>query len=142
LQTYPVDVILAYRIFVEHPEFPNCILKGRRVGRNPLDALFTGGMSILSTLLLRKQLSDVNAQPKMFHRDFLDNLTESPTDYSLNIYLLFQARLHNSPILEYPVIFGKRLHGESKGGGSLKGNWKLIRRTLSYMLKLKHDLGR
>ena len=142
LQTDPADVLEAYKIFIDHPEYPNCILKGRRVGRNPLDTLFTGGMSILSTLLLRKHLSDVNAQPKMFHRDFLEKLTESPTDFSLDLYLLFQARLHNFPILEYPVKFRKRLHGESKGGGSLKGKWKLIRRTLSYMLKLKHDLGR
>ena len=142
LQTDPADVLEAYKIFVEYPEFPNCILKGRRLGRNFLDALFTGGMSIISTLLLRKHLSDVNAQPKMFHRDFLEKLTESPTDFSLDLYLLFQARLHNFPILEYPVKFGKRLHGESKGGGSLKGKWKLILRTLSYMLKLKHDLER
>ena len=142
LQTDPADVLEAYKIFVDHPEYPNCILKGRRVGRNPLDALFTGGMSILSTLLLRKHLSDVNAQPKMFHRDFLEKLTESPTDFSLDLYLLFQARLHNFPIIEYSVKFGKRLHGDSKGGGSLKGKWKLIRRTLSYLLKLKYNLGR
>jgi glycosyltransferase involved in cell wall biosynthesis len=142
LQTDPADVLEAYKIFVEHLEYPNCILKGRRLGRNPLDALFTGGMSIISTLLLRKQLSDVNAQPKMFHRDFVEKLTESPTDFSLDLYILFQARLNNFPILEYPVKFRKRFHGEPKGGGSLKGKWKLIRRTLSYMLKLKYKLGR
>ena len=142
MQTNPTDVLKAYKTFVNHPEYPNCMLKGRRVGRNPLDVLFTGGMSTLSTLLLRKHLSDVNAQPKMFHRDFLEKLTETPTDFSLDLYLLFQARLHNFTILEHPVKFGKRLHGESKGGGSLKGKWKLICRTLSYMLKLKKDLGR
>jgi dolichol-phosphate mannosyltransferase len=142
LQTDPVDVLEAYKTFVGHPEYQNYILKGRREGRNPMDALFTGGMSILATMLLKKRLSDVNAQPKMFHRDFLGKLTESPNDFSLDLYLLFQARLHGYTILEYPVNFGKRLHGESKGGGSLKGKWNLIRRTLSYMLKLKHDLGR
>jgi len=142
LQTDPGDVIEAYKIFVRFAEFPNCILKGRRVGRKPLDVLFTGGMSLLSSLLLRKHLSDVNAQPKMFHRSFLEKLTDSPTDFSLDLYLLFQARLNNISIIEYPVVFGKRLFGEPKGGGSLKGKWKLIRRTLSYILKLKRDLGR
>ena len=141
LQTDPADVLEAYKIFIDHPEYPNCILKGRRVGRNPLDTLFTGGMSILSTLLLREYFSDVNAQPKMFHRNFLEILTESPKDFSLDLYLLYQARLKKYQILEHHVNFGKRLHGESKGGGSLKGKWKLIRRTLSYMLKLKQDLG-
>ena len=57
LQTDPVDVLEAYKKFVSHPEYHKCILKGRRVGRNPLDVLFTAGMSILSTLLLRKNLS-------------------------------------------------------------------------------------
>ena len=142
LQTDPADVLEAYKIFVDHPEYPNCILKGRRVGRNPLDTLFTGGMSILSTLLLREHFSDVNAQPKMFHRNFLEKLTESPKDFSLDLYLLYQARVHKYQILEHHVNFGKRLYGESKGGGTLKGKLRLIQRTWKYMIKLKRELER
>lgn len=140
LQTDPADVLEAYKIFVDHPEYPNCILKGRRVGRNPLDTLFTGGMSILSTLLLREHFSDVNAQPKMFHRNFLKKLTESPKDFSLDLYLLYQARVQKYQILEHHVNFGKRLYGESKGGGTLKGKLRLIQRTWKYMIKLKREL--
>ena len=142
LQTDPADVLEAYKIFVDHPEYPNCILKGRRVGRNPLDTLFTGGMSILSTLLLREHFSDVNAQPKMFHRNFLEKLTESPKDFSLDLYLLYQARVQKYQILEHHVNFGKRLFGESKGGGTLKGKLRLIQRTWEYMIKLKRELER
>ena len=142
LQTDPADVLEAYKIFVDHPEYPNCILKGRRVGRNPLDTLFTGGMSILSTLLLREHFSDVNAQPKMFHRNFLEKLTESPKDFSLDLYLLYQARVQKYQILEHHVNFGKRLSGESKGGGTLKGKLRLIQRTWKYMIKLKRELER
>ena len=142
LQTDPADVLEAYKIFVDHPEYPNCILKGRRVGRNPLDTLFTGGMSILSTLLLREHFSDVNAQPKMFHRNFLEKLTESPKDFSLDLYLLYQAQVHKYQILEHHVNFGKRLFGESKGGGTLKGKLRLIQRTWKYMIKLKRELER
>ena len=142
LQTDPADVLEAYKIFVDHPEYPNCILKGRRVGRNPLDTLFTGGMSILSTLLLREHFSDVNAQPKMFHCNFLEKLTESPKDFSLDLYLLYQARVQKYQILEHHVNFGKRLYGESKGGGTLKGKLRLIQRTWKYMIKLKRELER
>jgi hypothetical protein len=99
-------------------------------------------MSFLSTLLLRKRLSDVNAQPKMFHRSFLKKLSDPPKDFSLDLYLLFQARVHNYPILEYPVHFGKRLHGEAKGGGTLRGTLKLIRRTWGYMVNLKRNLDK
>ena len=142
LQTDPADVLKAYQTFVTHPEYPNCILKGRRVGRNPIDALFTVGMSLISSILLSVRLSDVNAQPKMFHRRFLEKLPEPPLDFSLDLYLLYQAKIHNLKILEYPVRFGKRLYGEAKGGGgTLRGKWKLICRTWNYMLKLKQNLS-
>ena len=142
LQTDPADVLEAYKIFVDHPEYPNCILKGRRVGRNPLDALFTAGMSLLSTTLLRVPLSDVNAQPKIFHKNFLKKLPNPPLDFSLDLYLLYQARVNKYQILEHHVNFGKRLYGESKGGGTLKGKLRLIQRTLKYMIKLKRELER
>ena len=142
LQTDPADVLKAYQTFVTHPEYPNCILKGRRVGRNPIDAFFTVGMSLLSSILLSVWLSDVNAQPKMFHRRFLEKLPEPPLDFSLDLYLLYQAKIHNLKILEYPVRFGKRLYGEAKGGGgTLRGKWKLICRTWNYMIKLKQNLS-
>jgi len=141
LQTDPSDLLEAYKIYIAHPRYPHCILKGRRVGRNFFDAMFTAGMSLLSTILLRVPLSDVNAQPKMFHRNFLKKLPNPPRDFSLDLYLLYQARIHKCPILEHQVHFGKRLYGESKGGGTLKGKLKLIQRTLKYMLKLKRELG-
>ena len=141
LQTDPSDLLEAYKIYIAHPRYPHCILKGRRVGRNLFDAMFTAGMSLLSTILLRVPLSDVNAQPKMFHRNFLKKLSNPPRDFSLDLYLLYQARIHKYPILEYQVHFGKRLYGESKGGGTLKGKLRLIQRTLKYMLKLKRELG-
>ena len=142
LQTDPGDVLEAYKIFIDHPKYPNCILKGRRIGRNPLDTLFTGGMSLISTILLREYFSDVNAQPKMFHRNFLKILTESPKDFSLDLYLLYRARVEKYQILEHHVNFGKRLFGESKGGGTLKGKLRLIQRTWKYMIKLKRELER
>ena len=140
LQTDPSDLLEAYKIYLAHPQYPHCILKGRRVGRNFFDAMFTAGMSLLSTILLRVPLSDVNAQPKMFHRNFLKKLPNPPRDFSLDLYLLYQARIHKYPILELQVHFGKRLYGESKGGGTLKGKLKLIQRTLKYMLKLTREL--
>ena len=141
LQTDLSDLLEAYKIYIDHPRYPHCILKGRRVGRNLFDAMFTAGMSLLSTILLRVTLSDVNAQPKMFHRNFLKKLPNPPRDFSLDLYLLYQARIHKYPILEHQVHFGKRLYGESKGGGTLKGKLKLIQRTLKYMLKLTRELG-
>ena len=142
LQTDPTDVLEAYNKYIAHPQYPDCIMKGRRVGRNLFDRMFTTGMSLLSTALLRVPLSDVNAQPKMFHRNFLKKLPNPPLDFSLDLYLLYQARIHKYPILEHHVNFAKRLYGESKGGGTLKGKLKLIQTTWKYMIKLTRDLER
>ena len=86
------------------------------------------------------RLTDINAQPKMFHRSFVEKLTNAPNDFSLDLYILFQARNNGYEILEYPVHFGNRIYGESKGGGTLRGKWELIKRTLVYMNKLKEKL--
>ena len=142
LQNDPTDVIGAYETFKTDNQYPYCIMKGRRVGRNLFDAMFTAGMSFLSTVLLRVPLSDVNAQPKMFHRNFLKKLQNPPMDFSLDLYLLYQAQVYKYPILEHHVHFGKRFYGVSKGGGTLKGKLKLIQRTWKYLVKLKGELKR
>ena len=141
LQTDPTDVINAYSDFTENSDYEKCILKGKRVGRNLFDTFFTFGMGVLSSFLMGVKLSDINAQPKMFHRSFLENLTDAPDDFSLDLYLLFQARVNGYEILEYPVHYGRRMHGVAKGGGTLKGKWKLIKRTWVYMNELKNKLS-
>jgi dolichol-phosphate mannosyltransferase len=142
LQTDPIDVVNAYSTFIKKPHYEKYVLKGQRVGRNIFDEFFTFGMGVLSSLLMREKLSDINAQPKMFHRSFLEKLAYPPDDFSLDLYLLYQARINGYEILEYPVFFSKRIHGEAKGGGTLKGKWKLIKRTWVYMNELKSTLGK
>jgi len=140
LQTDPTDVMNAYSRYIQNENYEKYILKGKRVKRNLLDAFFTFGMGLLSSFLMRVKLSDINAQPKMFHRSFLENMENAPDDFSLDLYLVYQARVNGYHIIEYPVHFGKRLHDEAKGGGSLKGKWKLIKRTWAYMKVLKEKL--
>jgi len=137
LQTDPTDVVNAYLFYIEDYRYKNSILKGKRVGRNLFDAFFTFGMGVLSSILMGVKLSDINAQPKMFHRKFIDIINTTPDDFSLDLYFLYQAKVNGYQILEYPVHFGKRLHGEAKGGGTLKGKWKLVKRTWAYMKELK-----
>lgn len=140
LQTNPSDVVNAYSAFIRKPDYENYVLKGKRIGRGMFDSFFTFWMGALSSIMMGVRLSDVNAQPKMFHRSFLKYLNDAPDDFSLDLYLLYQARVNGYEILECPVHFGKRLHGEAKGGGTLKGKWKLIKRTWTYMKELKEKM--
>jgi glycosyltransferase involved in cell wall biosynthesis len=137
LQVEPTDVVAAYDAYASHPDWTHHVLKGRRTGRSVFDATFTAGMSLAATVLLGVRLTDINAQPKMFPRAFLECMPEPPTDFSLDLYMLYQARMSGYPILEHPMPFGRRLHGEAKGGGGLGLKFRLIRRTWAYMLTFR-----
>lgn len=137
LQTDPNDVILAYEYYISELNANTCIVKGERKGRNIFDNIFTGGMSIISSIFLKQKLWDINAQPKIFHRKFMDNLKNAPHDFSLDLYLLFVANRINTPVKSFSVFFTNREFGVAKGGGTLLGKCKLIKRTLSFILELR-----
>ena len=47
---------------------------------------------------------------------------------------------NNYKIINHNVIMNKRIYGYAKGGGSLKGKIKLIKRTLIYIIQLRKKL--
>ena len=140
LQTDLMDVLDCYKLYESKTDPKNFIIKGKRFDRNFFDVFFTFMMSLISSFFMGYRLSDINAQPKMFHRDFLNEFENVPTDFSLDLFLLYKAKKKNKIILEYPVKFNNRLYGESKGGGSIRGKIKLIIRTLKYIIKLNKNI--
>lgn len=140
LQTDPNDIVHAYELFKVELESNICIVKGQRKGRNIFDNIFTAGMSLISSLYLKQRLWDINAQPKIFHRDFMENLKKAPFDFSLDLYLLFVANRMTISINSFPVFFSKREFGEAKGGGTLKGKFKLVKRTAGYIIELRNNI--
>lgn len=142
MQTDPQDVLKAYDLYSENlTKYNNEIfIKGRRKNRNKFDEFFTWGMQVIASILLKEPLNDINAQPKLFSRKFYESLvTNAPHDFSLDLYFLYHAK-KDATIIDFPVYFAKRLHGEAKGGGSFKGKMKLIKRTLLYMLQIKKEI--
>ncbi len=140
LQTDPADVMAAFDRLTSQIHPQNCLVRGRRVGRGWFDAFFTAGMSLVSSLALGVRLHDINAQPKLFHRRFLEQMTEPPEDFALDLYVLYLARRHGLTELEQPVSFGKRMAGVAKGGGSLHGKYRLTKRAFHYIFALRHKL--
>jgi glycosyltransferase involved in cell wall biosynthesis len=140
LQTDPADVVDGYRAFRTELLKGRAVLKGRRVGRPLLDGLFTAGMSAIASVALAGRFSDVNAQPKLFPRALLDDMGSAPADFSLDLYLLWLAGRKGYAVVEHPVAFGRRTHGEAKGGASLRLKWKLTRRTLAFIRTLRRQI--
>ncbi len=136
----PAVVLAGFDVLTRSAAPDRSFLQGRRVGRNWFDGLFTAGMSMVASLALGTRVRDVNAQPKLFPRHFLELMNRAPHDFSLDLYALFVARRHGFRVLELPVVFGRRLHGEAKGGGSVALKWKLTKRTWAFILQLRRDL--
>lgn len=140
MQTDPQDVVNLYDKYGKELNDEKAYAKGRRIRRNFFDSFFTWGMSKISSLALGMELDDVNGQPKMFHRSFLANLKDAPDDFSLDLFLMYQANKNGVKMHTLPVCFADRKHGQAKGGGTLVGKWKLIVRTYRYIMKTKKDL--
>lgn len=137
MQTDPLDVLVGFDLFIENKDKRSMLLvKGKRRNRPWLDEFFTKGMDLFASFMLKIRLNDINAQPKIFSKYFFDKIqADAPLDFSLDLYFLYHAT-KNGQVLDFPVYFNQRLHGEAKGGGSLKTKYKLTKRTFDYILSL------
>lgn len=142
MQTDPKDVIRAFQLYQKlvSEGQTNILVKGLRVNR-PFSAwLFTMGMSVVATFGLHKIFHDINAQPKLFSRTFFNKLSNPPFDFSLDLYLLYQAKVHGVNIHYIDVNFAQRIHGVSNWNFSFRSRYKTIMRTVKYIFSLKEQI--
>lgn len=135
MQTDPLDALLGIQLFENYGK--DIFVKGRRYGRPIGDVVFTVGMSIFETLLLRRPLWDINAQPTMFSRAFFETWKEPPYDFSLDLFSYYQARKEGIDVYRFPVRFGKRAHGVSRWNINWAAKRKFILRTVDFSLQIK-----
>jgi glycosyltransferase involved in cell wall biosynthesis len=135
LQTDPLDVISGIKIFEVNGL--DIFVKGKRFGRPMADTFFTVGMSFFETILLKTWLWDINAQPNLFTRRFYESWINPPHDFSLDLFVFYQAKLIGLPVFRFPVKFGERLHGVSHWNVDWDAKKRFIRRTIAFSIELK-----
>ena len=138
LQTDPMDAMIGLQLFLEHGQ--NLFVKGRRYGRPFSDVVFTVGMSLFETVLLRQGMWDINAQPTMFPRTFFDSWQDPPNDFSIDLYAYVMAARQGLVIKRFPVRFGERRHGISTWNVDWSSKFGFISRTIRYSLALGRRL--
>lgn len=138
MQTDPQDALRGLALFEQHGM--QILVKGRRHGRPLADVMFTFGMSVFETVLLRQPLWDINAQPTMFSRAFFETWTTPPSDFSLDLYAYYLARQQRLAIHRYAVRFGERAHGVSHWNVNWAAKRKFIHRTVDFSLQLRKNL--
>ncbi len=137
MQTDLGDVLKGLDFFNSESNSEELFVKGRRYGRPLTDVFFTVGMSVFETLLLRKIMWDINAQPTMFHRKFFLTWNKPPKDFSLDLYAYFMAKKSRLVVKRFPVIFAERAHGVSNWNISFISKYHFIKRTLVYSFGLQ-----
>jgi len=137
LQTDPKDAFEGFKLFSQTQKHKTPYIKGLRYGRPIPDFFFAACMSCFETLLFRKLLWDINAQPNIFSRNFYESWIDPPHDFSLDLFVYFQAKKQGLKIIRFPVFFGLRQHGVSHWNISWREKIKFIFRTFRYSLKLK-----
>ena len=58
---------------------------------------FTFGMSVFESVLLRRPLRDINAQPTLFPRSLYETWTTPPEDFALDLYAYVSAKSAGRP---------------------------------------------
>ena len=138
MQTDPQDTLRGLELFDKYGK--NIFVKGSRYGRPFTDVIFTIGMSIFETILLRKPLWDINAQPTMFSRSFFETWIDPPNDFSLDLFTYYKAHCQNLKIYRIPVKFGERAFGESHWNVNWAAKRKFINRTIEFSFQLRKKL--
>ena len=137
MQTDLGDALKGLDFFNSASNSEELFVKGRRQGRPLADVFFTVGMSIFETLLLRKFMWDINAQPTMFHRKFFLTWNMPPKDFSLDLYAYYMAKKSRLEVKRFPVVFAERAHGVSNWNVSFISKYHFIKRTLLYSFGLQ-----
>ena len=137
LQTPLLDCLAGIREIQKGNDF----VKGSRQGRSFLDRIFSRGMAIFETILFCQKLDEINAQPTVFGKQTLQQWSNPPLDFSLDLYALVMANRSSGQIKRISVNFLPRQHGKSNWNIGFKSRLKFIKRTIKYSLELRQMLN-
>ena len=142
LQTDPDDVVKGLKIINDDTEF----VKGLRTDKlknkwSFFDLFISHGMTLFTSLVMRKYMNDIHAQPVIFTRNLYDKIKFFPKDFMIDVWIFYIAKINGLKIIRFPVVFNKeaRLYGEGNNDTILKtlkesflhiwGTFKIIFKT-------------
>ena len=110
LQVKMSNILTAYNIYKSKKK-KNIFVKGLRVNRSFLDYLFTYAMSFFNSIIFRKSLFDIHAQPNLFHKSMLSKIDYLPNGMILDLYILLSAKIKKYDVIRFKVKFLRRKYG-------------------------------
>lgn len=137
-QTDILDTVKAYRLVQNSPNPERTFVKGSRTKRSLVDSFFSLGNAVVATIILGTVVNEMNAQPNLFHRSFLEK-TKPPKDWGIELYVYYCAKKRGYAIKRFPVLFTKRAHGQSNWNTGARAKLLYIKRAVQYAWKLRKE---
>ncbi len=135
-QCDPFDVMRAYDELVRYPDMKRVLVKGKRTIRVLRELVITKGLHIIAAALFFRKFDDINGQPKVFHKSFLEKLAQAPHDFKFDFYVQYMAMKSEMKIKSIQVKWGQRKHGESHWAYSMVSKIKTYWDFFKYLAKL------
>ena len=104
------NVLRTYKLY-KLEKSKKILVKGERSNRPIIDIFFTFLMSVFNSILFRKILYDIHAQPNLFNKSLVKNIKHLPNNMSLDLYIFLCAKHYNYKIIRFKVNFLKRKYG-------------------------------
>ncbi len=140
-QCAPNDVFIAYEK-LKNSGKNKILVKGTRLGRAWPNRLVTGVFELIANVCLNLKTNEINAQPKIFSRSLLNELTSPPITFAFDLYLMYHARKSCYSVEDIPVLFPPRAHGVSRWAASFISRWRTILGMIRYMGQVAREEGR
>jgi glycosyltransferase involved in cell wall biosynthesis len=143
-QCDPKDVFKAYSLILskESDLRYRTLVKGTRFGRALKDKFVSAVFALFAKVILGLSCNEVNAQPKVFHRQLLGHIQNPPLNFAFDLYVLYQAQRLKFAVEEIEVLFPPRIHGLSNWSAHFLSRYKTILGMIRYMWDLMRAEGR
>lgn len=114
-------------------------IKGKRRGRSMFQNFISLNMSVFESIIFKRILYDINAQPTIFHRDLYKNLIDLPNDFSIDLYSYVIAKKTGAKISRFELNLLKRRYGQSTWNTGFKSLLTMSLKTLKYSVTLRRS---
>jgi len=127
LEVDPNDINKSIKLFKKSNLNKRIFIKGNRIEKiknhwTYLDIFFSYALTILTSILFKKNLYDIHGMPVLFSKKLLKDLNYFPNDFSIDLALYIYAKKKNYKIIRFPVNFNKkkRKYGEGSSDNMKK----------------------
>jgi glycosyltransferase involved in cell wall biosynthesis len=132
LQTDPADAFVALKKCLSLRK--KVLTKGVRSNRSGIDWIISRAYEFTVGITWGLWVWDLNAQPKVFHRDLLSSISNAPKGISFDAFIILRAKQLGFSLETFKVKYSKRLAGKSHWA---QGFWKRIKTFRKVFEELK-----